>query len=119
MTGTMFINDYISFDKGYGEFVLTAKAQEIIYHEKQVICSYSGSNEWAHEFFCELLDLYSGNSQYNYAIGTVRHKTEIEEMYRSGHDTEVIDWLEKHKNDEWFVKAAVMFANIIDNLPSY
>ena len=62
------INYYISFDPEYGKFTLSKPAQEILYRKKQVICSYSGCVEWGHNFFCELLDLYSGNSQYNYAL---------------------------------------------------
>lgn len=113
------INDYITFDSDFGKFNLTAKAQEIIYRQKQIICSYSGCNEWCHFFFCELLDLYSGSSIYNYALGTFMHMEQIDDMYRGGHAEEVTEWIEKHKDDEWFQKAADMLVKIIDDLPIY
>lgn len=115
----IYINDYIGFDKESGMFALTSKAQEIIYRQKQIICSYSGSYEWGHMFFCELIDLYSGSSIYNYALGTIEHAKQIKELYKTGHAEEVINGIEKHKDDEWFKKAADMFAAIIEDLPEY
>lgn len=115
----IYIDDYISFNAEYGRFDLSPLAQEILYRKKQVICSYSGCNEWGHKFFCELLDLYSGGSQYNYALNTVVHADQIDRMYREGHKEEVINWVNKHKNDEWFSKAATMLMTIIQDLPEY
>ncbi len=115
----IYINDYISFDSERGFFVLSSKAQELLYRKKQVICSYSGCVEWGHKFFCELLDLYSGHSQYNYALGTVIYKNQIEIMYKEGHQEEVINWINKHKNDYWFCQAAAMLVNIIQEAPEW
>lgn len=117
LENTIYINDYISFNPDHGRFELTSKAQEIIYRQKNIICSYSGSVEWGHEFFCELIDLYSGSSKYNYALGTVVHKEQIEKMYNKGHRDEVTEWVKRHKDDYWFTKAAAMFAKIIEDLP--
>lgn len=114
---SIYINDYLSFDPDDGWFKLSAKAQEILYRQKQVICSYSGCVEWGHNFFCELLDLYSGDSQYNYALGTVVHKDQIEKLYKDGKKDGVINWVERHKDDYWFSKAAIMLANIINDVP--
>ena len=113
----IYINDYLYFDAEYGYFNLSDKAKEILYRQKEVICSYSGCNEWGHNFFCELIDLYSGSSQYNYALGTVVHAYQIKEMYRNGHKDEVINWVNKHKNDMCFSMAAAMLANIINDVP--
>ena len=115
----IYINDYIEFNPESGWFELSLMSQEILYRKKGVICSYSGCVEWGHKFFCELLDLYSGDSQYNYALGTVIYSKEIEEMYKTGHSEEVINWVEKHKNDYWFTKAAAMIASIIKDVPEY
>lgn len=70
-------------------------------------------------FFCELLDLYSGGSKYNYALGTVVHKDDLEEAYKSNHKTEVINWVNRHKDEVWFCKAAAMLTNIINDVPKY
>lgn len=115
--GMIYINDYISFDTEDGWFKLSDMAQNILYREKEVICSYSGSVEWGHMFFCELLNLYSGGSPYNYALGTTDHAKDIERAYKNGHKKEVIDWLERNKNAMWFCKAAAMLATIIKDLP--
>ena len=117
MSEDIYINDYISFDSERGWFSLTRKSQEILYRKKQVICSYSGCTEWGHKFFCELLDLYSGNSQYNYALGTIVHADQIRRLYEEGHSEEVTNWVNNHKNDVWFSKAAAMLANIIEDVP--
>ena len=114
---SIYINDYLSFNPEYGMFEVSLKAQEILYRQKQVICSYSGCVEWGHKFFCELLDLYSGDSQYNYALGTVVHKDQIEKLYKDGKQDRVIDWVERHKDDYWFAKAAAMLAEIIKDVP--
>ncbi len=113
----IYINDYIGFNPDSGWFELSTMAQDILYRQKQVICSYSGSTEWGHNFFCELLDLYSGGSKYNYALGMVVHKDDLEEAYKSGHKQEVVDWVNRHKDDIWFCQAAAMLANIIRDVP--
>ena len=114
----IYINDYLSFNKAFGCFQLSATAQEILYRKKHIICSYSGCNDWAHHFFCELIDLYSGSSKYNYALGTVVHVQQIKNMYSEGHSNEVINWIERHKSNDWFIKAATMLTNIIDDVPT-
>lgn len=113
----IYINDYISFDTEDGIFRLSDMAQNILYREKEVICSYSGSVEWGHMFFCELLNLYSGGSPYNYALGTNDYAKDIEKAYKSGHQKEIEEWVERKKSEEWFCKAAAMLGNIIRDLP--
>lgn len=118
-TDMIYINEYLSFDTERGWFGLSRDAQEILYRKKQIICSYSGCMEWGHEFFCELLNLYSGTSKYNYSLGTIDYKAGIAREYERGHKEEVAEWIIKHKDDEWFVKAADMLKNIIDDVPRY
>ena len=115
----IYINDYLSFNTTNGWFELSHKAQEILYRKKHVICSYSGCTEWGHMFFCELLNLYSGQSIYNFALGTTDFKDEIEQLYRIGHSQEVIAWVNRHKNEIWFCKAAAMLRTIIDDVEEY
>lgn len=112
------INDYVLFDANSGRFCLTIKSGEIIYREKGVICSYSGSDDWCHQFFCQLLDLYSGRSKYNYALNTGDFALDISDMYKAGHAEEVCAYIERNKNRSWFSKAANMMATIIDDLPN-
>lgn len=43
------------WDNDRGKFSLSDEAQETIYREKSVICSYSGSCEWANHFSANCL----------------------------------------------------------------
>ena len=115
----IYINDYLSFDITDGWFKLSDMAQEILYRKKNVICSYSGCVEWGHMFFCELLNLYSGQSTYNYALGSLDFKYEIETFYKNEHKQEVIEWIKRNMNEVWFKKAANMIAAIIKDVPEY
>lgn len=110
------INKYLYFDKDTGRFSLTDEASEIIYRKKQIICSYSGADEWCNHFVCELLDLYSGLSVYNYALGTCKHEEEIPEVFNANKDG-LFDWIERNMKREWGKKAFDMMVTIIDDLP--
>ena len=62
------INKYMYFDKNCGVFCLTSEASEIIYRQKEIICSYSGADEWINFFTLEMMNLYTGSSPYNHAL---------------------------------------------------
>lgn len=94
---------------------MTDEASEIIYRKKEIICSYSGADEWCNHFVCELIDLYSGCSHYNYALGTIVHETEIPEIWKYNKDS-VCDWVEKSMLKEWGKRAFDMLITIIDDL---
>lgn len=110
------INKYLYFDKTYGKFFLTNEATQIVYEQKEIICSYRGVNEWCNHFVCELIDLYSGSSKYNYAIGTIVHETEIPEAFKTNKDS-VCNWIEKFMKKECGKRAFNMLVAIIDDLP--
>ena len=110
------LSKYLVFDIERGTFYLTSEAQEIVYRQKEIICSYSGSCEWANHFACELIDLYSGSSKYNYALGTISHETEIPKMWLSNKET-VINWITSSKDKSWGKLAFAAFDMIIDTLP--
>ena len=110
------INKYLYFDKDSGRFTLTSEAREIIYRQKHVICSYSGTDEWCNHFVCELIDLYSGSSIYNYAIGCCKHEKEIPEIFATNREG-LCEWIEKIIKKEWGKKLFDMFVAIIDDLP--
>lgn len=112
------VNDYLYFDDKRCHFYLTNEASEIIYREKGVICSYSGANEWCHHFFCELLDLYSGGSIYNYSLGSYRHEEMIRELCKEGHADEVVGWFVRHVDDAWFQAASKAFVAVFEGLPN-
>jgi hypothetical protein len=114
----IYINDYIEFDPEVGMFQATKKTSEILYHEKGIICSYSGIRSWSHHLFCQLLDLYSGRSEFNYSFGTVKFDRDIAAVYAKGYSDKVIEWVEKTKGEYWFTKAAAMFASIVDDVPT-
>jgi len=116
MENTIELSKYVYFDKENGHFYLTSEAKNIIYREKGVICSYSGSNEWCNHFICEMIDLYSGASKYNYALGSVVHETEIPKIFKTNKE-HINNWIEKIKDEEWGLKMFKMFDNIIDDLP--
>lgn len=110
------VSKYVYFDKEYGNFYLTSEAQEIIYREKNIICSYSGANEWCNHFVCEMIDLYSGLSLYNYALGTIVHEKEIPQIFKTNKES-VINWIDRIKGEVWGLKMFVMIDSIIDDLP--
>lgn len=62
------INKYMYFNEDIGKFCLTSEALEILYKQKSIICSYSGANEWLHDFTLELMNLYTGSSPYNHSL---------------------------------------------------
>lgn len=109
------INKYLYFDKERGVFALTDEASEIIYRKKEIICSYSGADEWCNHFVCELIDLYSGSSKYNYALGTTVHETAIPEIWKENKDG-VCEWVERSMNKEWGKRAFDMLITVIDDL---
>ena len=121
MSDNNFVNlsDYIDFDKKRCSFFLTREASELIYNKKQAICSYSGASEWCHHFFCQLLDLYSGNGPYNYALNSYEHERMMKQLCEEGHAAEVANWILRHKGDLWFQCAVNTFAEVIDRLPNY
>ena len=110
------LSKYVHFDDTTGRFILTSDAQEIIYREKEIICSYSGASEWVHNFMCELLDLFSGGSPYNYALGCVEHKTAIPKIWDENPDS-VIKFINQSKDSDWGKAMYKTIDIIIDNLP--
>jgi len=109
------IGKYIDFNRG--SFWLNREAGEIIYHVKEIICSYSGASEWCNVFFCSLIDLYSGSSPYNYALGTTDHKREIPEIWKTNPQS-VVEWLNKSASKDWFVRCVQAFEFVFENLPT-
>jgi hypothetical protein len=107
------IGKYVIYDKTSKTFGLTWQAQGIIYREKGMICSYSGSSEWCHHFFCQMIDLYSGASPYNYALGSCDHEKRIPEIPKET----ILNWIEKSKNKTWWKKMVESFDFVFDNLP--
>ena len=116
MKNEIMLSNYLYFDSENGRFYLTSEAQEIIYRKKGIICSYSGSNEWADHFACELIDLYSGSSKFNYSLGQIVHEIEIPIIWGKNKQS-VIDWINKSKNENWGKACFKMFDMTIDTLP--
>jgi hypothetical protein len=104
------------FNPETGRFYLEAEIQNLIYRQKNVICSYSGSNEWCNHFACELISLYSGGSIYNYALGTCNYETEIPALYQEGKGESVVRFIQKNLHEDWFIHAFETFKYVIDNL---
>jgi hypothetical protein len=107
------MNRYVYFNCEDGRFYLTQRAQEMIYHEKNLICSYSGSDEWCNHFTCEMIDFCSGASVYNYSLGTVKHEKEIPEILEQNRE-ELIKWIEHSREMPWGKKCYDLIERIIE-----
>ena len=62
------------------------------------ISSHSGINEWIQKLICEEYDLFSGNSSYNYAFGT---------MTLDGYKRIIENKREEHKDRRYKVEEVV------------
>ena len=111
------INKYVYFSKEYGCFLLTQDASNIIYRQKEIICSYSGADEWINFFVLEMMNFYSGSSPYNHALGTCDFHEAIPRIFKENPDG-VCEWLEKNLKKEWAKHMFKMIENIIDDVPS-
>lgn len=107
------VNKYVYFNTENGYFYLTSEASEMIYRQKNLICSYSGSNEWINHFVCEMLDFYTGDSIYNYALGTVNYEKDIPRIFKENKE-KVIDFIKKTTEESSTRKMYKTIENIID-----
>lgn len=112
----LIINSFLGFDCKTCRFFLSENARDMLY-SKQAIYSNSGADEWCHHFFCELLDLYSGCSVYNYSINSYKHEDAISYYCKNGHYEEVVSWIDDHRGKIWFRDAAKAFGDVISRLP--
>lgn len=94
-----------------GKFELNTKGSMIL-KNSQLIISQSGMDFWCNHFICELLDLYSGLSEYNFMFGTVNHQKDIARLWHEDSNT-VIAWFTKHADSDWLNLAAEAFDNIM------
>lgn len=108
-----FGSKYSFFDGEIGRFVLTDEAQDILH--RSVLYSHSGANEWCNHFVCELIDLYSGSSKYNYCLGQIEHEHRIPELWTINKEY-IIRWLETNLNKDWFKNVIKVFDFTIDNM---
>ena len=111
------INKYMYFDKDYGVFRLTSEASEIIYRQKEIICSYSGADEWINFFTLEMINLYTGSSPYNYVLGTCDHHEAFPRVFKENPEG-LCEWVEKSLNKEWGKHMYKMIENIINDIPT-
>ena len=111
------INKYMYFDKSCGRFCLTSEASEIIYRQKEIICSYSGADEWVNSFTLEMINLYTGSSPYNYALGTCDHHEAFPRIFKENPEG-LCGWVEKSLTKEWGIHMYKMIENIIDDVPA-
>lgn len=110
------INKYIYFDKNSCVFCLTSEASEIIYRQKQIICSYSGADEWINFFTLEMINLYTGSSPYNHALGICDHHEAFPRIFKDD-PIRLCKWVEESLTKEWGKHMYKMIENIIDDIP--
>ena len=115
MENVIDINKYMYFNTEIGTFELTSEASEIIYRQKNLICSYSGANEWINHFTCEMLDFCSGTSIYNYALGCYKHEDEITKIFKENKEA-VIVWVGKSIEVPWSKGAYKFIETIIEEV---
>lgn len=112
------LSKYVSFNCETGRFYLTNEAQNILYRQKELICSYSGCNDWIDHFVHEMMNLYSGSSPYNYALGTCNHHTQFPILWED-HKEEVINYVKKSKERTWGKAMYDCIDHIIDSVPKH
>lgn len=112
------LSKYVYFNCDDGRFYLTDEAQEILYRKKELICSYSGCNDWIDQFVHEMMNLYTGSSPYNYALGTCNHHTEFPRLWEE-HRSEVTEWVRKSKEKIWGKSMYACIDYIIDTVPEH
>ena len=110
------LNEFIEFDVVACSYIPTNLTSEIMYRKKNLICSYSGTNEWAHHFMCELLDVCTGSSIYNYCIGCCKHEEEFNKL-RCDHSQTVLNWVSKSRSSDWGKVAYDLFSECVLRFP--
>lgn len=70
----MKINKYFYYEVEEKKFYVNNKVSEIIYRKKEIICSYSGIDQWANDTVTGMIDLYCGGVWYNYTLNSCDHK---------------------------------------------
>jgi len=113
------IGKYVVYNPEYGKFHLTSEASNTIYRKKELICSYSGADEWCNHLFCQFIDLFSGSSPYNYALGTCNHENEIPQILKENKDEEdpIVRWINKQLIKKWWNNMVDAFEYMFDRLP--
>ena len=104
---------YANFENGF--FKLNDKGTKIIHDKSELICSYSGADQWCHHFICELLDLYSGSSEFNCSLGTYKHQKELPQCWNENAQY-VIKWFDKHSDRLWYKLAEKSFNNVMETI---
>lgn len=105
--------DFAYFEDG--SFKLNEEGIKILHDESKLITSYSGVNYWCNHFICELLDLYSGTSEYNYSLGTIQHQKEIAQGWNNNKDS-IIQWFYTNSDKTWFILAEKSFDSFMINI---
>lgn len=107
------IGKYVIFNDGL--FLPNEKVSELLYTNTKLICSYSGVTEWCNHVICELIDIYSGTSIYNYAFNCYKHEEKIKNDWNRTPEL-VIDWIFNILEKEWFKLVISSFENIIESI---
>jgi len=63
-----------------------------------------------------MVDLYSGSSVYNYALGTTDHEKEIPKLIKDGYAENVLSFIKSIPNKDWGKAMADTVDYVIDNL---
>lgn len=107
------IGKYVIFNDGL--FLPNEKVSELLYTNTELICSYSGVTAWCNHVICELIDIYSGTSIYNYAFNCYKLEEKIKNDWNRTPEL-VIDWIFNILEKEWFKLVISSFENIIESI---
>lgn len=110
------INKYMYFDKTTGKFRLTSEGSDTIYHKKNLICSYSGADDWIHSFTLEMMNFYTGSSPYNYTLNSCNHHEAFPRIFKENPE-DTCEWVEESLTKDWGIHMYKMIEVIIDDVP--
>lgn len=106
---TTSFGSYANYEEG--SFRLTSEGSAILLNSN-LITSVSGADEWTHHHICELIDLYSGQSEFNHRFDAVHTEHDLR-YYRRHHPDSVIRWFEKSRNTVWYKLAEESFDSLL------
>ena len=108
------LSKYITFNKMNFKFELTEKGKDIILKEKKIITDAKGIDDWIHHFVCEMINLCSGKSPFNYTLDSIDHEKMLSEFFYINET--IISYIEPTENKQWLKKMYKIIDYIIDEI---
>lgn len=100
---------YANYEEG--SFRLKSEGSAILLNSN-LITSVSGADEWAHHHICELIDLYSGQSEFNHCFDSIHTQLDLGHYWYK-HPDAVVRWFSKVQNKQWYKLAEESFDSLL------